>query len=249
MGVNQYNKILSPQERTPTNEELPEGLLTVGADETESDTEIGVVGFQNPISPEDMADMIFLGAGPHEKARGLIRVSPIIPSRPMVNTGTPEYFMTYTTAVYWNSTWANASSVLLQADDAGNLGANTLFGLAASGITVEWTISGKYSATGSTTGASAVKTINLNSSLSSPTTPFTTGGTGFYTITVKVKSSSPSTTCSMTTPMYLNGVASYNSVWAGIPTIDGSGKISYDMTVQFPDVSGVEDYDVEVAEV
>lgn len=264
----EINKVLPPVNRSTIDDGMDKTVDVLFSPEPGTLTDINNATFQNPMTPSEMGDALFLGSGPHAKERATIKICDPYPSRPMMNTGTPEYFIDQTFRVYWDSTWLNATHVRIQADSASDLSTNTLIGLNANsnagaswlGTRIDWTVT--YEKTGTAwTGyyqkfnSYNTKYFNLNSVnggdyVQSPTTaPFTTSGTGYYTVRIRVRAASPVTTCQLTTPLYLQGVSPQTAPWSGVPKVDSGGKISWDVTIKMPEVPGVEDWDVEMAEI
>lgn len=264
----EINKILPPSPGGPGSADetgIPTSLPNV---ENATNDPINNRTFQNPMTAQEMGDALYLGAGPHGKERASLKVCDSYPNRAMINTGTPEYFIDQTIKVYWDSTWLNSAHVRLQADSASDLSTNTAMGINLNvgspwtATQIEWTITFDKTLTTWTGSCNkfngySTKYVNLNEitnatlgvTQSPNTKPFTTAGTGYYTIRLRLKSSSPSTTCQMTTPLYISGVAPQSAPWSGVPVVDGSGRIYWDATIKMPEVPGVDDWDIEMAEI
>lgn len=234
MSVRKYNKIL-PSRNVGISDESDDGelLYATGTEDDEMD-EINANFFAYNLTDEEFADSVFLGAGPHEKVRGVYKISDPIPSRP--TTANPEYYLTKTFSVYFNPSWNNPK-VYIQADTNENFAPTTNISLPTGNI-ILWSISGQGSGSGSWTYAANTKFRDISSI-------FTAGGAGIYNVTIRLQGA---TTAQMNTPLYLAGTASQNAVWVGVPTVDGSGKVSFDMKMTMPEISGIDDWDVEVTE-
>lgn len=234
MAVNKYNKILNDPVVSPPGSPPPGAGVSPSGEENFDALERDVNAFWHNVTAEAFADMVFLGNGPHQKARATIKVSSPIPNRATVSN--PEYYFDKTFSVYFDASWS-VLKVYIQADTSEDFNPKTNFDL---NTYIDWSTTGQYTSSGSSGSLSASSTKYVDIS-----TPFITGGTGFYDVRIRFRGT---TTAKSTTSVYLVGLAPRESVWAGIPNVDTSGKISYDMTIQMPDIMGVEDWEVEIAE-
>lgn len=236
MPVNKFNKILSPSTSTGGDSSDNSVNYLVSGDE-ESILEAGTVtGFLNGMSDAEMADVTFLGKGPHEKVRVPFKISDPIPTRAALVTGNDNFFQK-TFKVYWNSTLPSAK-IYLQAEPIE-------FTIPTSTMSVDDEVLLVVVANnGTTTAGSYTPTGATRTDI---TSLFTSTST-YYTITLSLLAGTGSTTVGLAKPLYLVGTAPQDSIWAGVPNISPDGLISYDLTIQMPETVGVEEWELEIAE-
>jgi hypothetical protein len=237
MPVNKFNKILSPSTSTGGDSSDNSVNYLVSGDE-ESILEVGTVtGFLKGMSDEEMADVTFLGKGPHQKVRVPFKISDPIPSRAARATGDDNFFQK-TFKVYWNSTLPSAK-VYLQAEpiefsvpvSTMSVDNRVIITVTADNGTVT---SGTYTPTGSTR---------------TDITSLFTSTSRYYTINIVLQTTATTgTTVGLAMPLYIIGTAPQDSIWAGVPNISPDGLISYDLTIQMPETVGVEEWELEIAE-
>lgn len=225
--TDKYNKLVDASPLNPADTISPytesEIIGTEITDPGDSDRN---TAFMQDMTQSEFLNLIYLGAGPHEKGRAPIKIIDPYPVRTSISN--PETFFDQTYTVYWDSTW-NAPEVYIQATPEQFTNPSTTMSVTT---TVIVNVNGAADQTLTPTGATRSGLANFSS-------------TGEYTVRIRLKGTT-SVGCSK--GLYLVGVAPRDGVWVGVPNIDSSGIISYDMTIQMPEVPGIEDWDVEIAE-
>lgn len=236
MPVNKFNKILSPSTSTGGDSSDNSVNYLVSGDE-ESILEAGTVtGFLNGMSDAEMADVTFLGKGPHEKVRVPFKISDPIPTRAALVTGNDNFFEK-TFKVYWNSTLPSAK-IYLQAEPIE-------FTIPTSTMSVDDVVLLVVVPDG---GTATAGTYTPTGATRTDITSLFTSASRYYTITLSLLAGTGSTTVGLAKPLYLVGTAPQDSIWAGVPNISPDGLISYDLTIQMPETVGVEEWELEIAE-
>jgi hypothetical protein len=224
-----YNKLVNPADLRPAESVPSEAQWERTTDQGTTSSADGVkTAFINDIDDNEFRSSVYLGSGPHIKARNAVKITDPIPSR--TSKSNPEDFFDQTFIGTYDPTLPSPG-VKLQTGTSQFKTPPSL--LQQTGLTIIYEVNGGTAVTVST--LTGLRSITLAG--------FSTAGE--YRVRVRLRGT---TTAGISHALYLTGLALENDVWAGVPTIEPSGALSYDMTVQMPDVPGVGDWEMEMTE-
>jgi hypothetical protein len=235
MAIKKYNKILDP--RSPDSQDIYDGNVpqTLSDEERAQLSDDRDVSFLYDLSEAEAMDRIYIGAGPHEKVRSPIKICDVIP--PRTAAGATETFFSTTIKTHYDNAWPSPN-VYIRTEPVE-------FGASSTNIDIPYQL--KCTVTKISTGESAGEiTLTPNGQAQANITGFFYFGSGEYSVAISLVTNT-SVYCGR--PLYLIGTAPQDSPWCGVPNIGSDGTMSYDLTFLTPEIAGVEDWEVEVAEI